>query len=151
MPVGTYQALTAVSKVAGPSVFLSSNRERLQVEFRGHNMRRFSVFRHVICASLLAALAAFLVSAQTANAQPAPPYSESPQILWTLHAVLERASKDSPAILAARADVDVTRAKVRQARSHWFGSVDLYAVRSRYNEPMLTQPITSFPPPPSFS
>lgn len=112
-------------------------------------MRRFSAFRLIFCTCLIAAPAAFPVSAQTASAQPAPSNPKTPKI-WTLHAVLEQVSKDSPAIRAAQAGVNVAKAKVGQARAHEFGSVDLYAVRKHYNVPMLTQPIIAFPPPRSF-
>ena len=74
----------------------------------------------------------------------------SPPAPWTLQQVLTEVAQHSPAILAARAGIDEARAHVGQARSHWFGSVDLYTVDTHYNMPMLIQPITSFPPPKTF-
>lgn len=53
-------------------------------------------------------------------------------------------------MLAARAGIDEAKAHVGQARSHWFGTLDLYTISNHYNVPMLIQPITSFPPPSTF-
>ncbi len=85
-----------------------------------------------------------------AMALPITAMAAAPHQPWPLQRVLQTVAENAPAILAARAGIIEAKAHVGQARSHWFGSVDLYAIDTHYNVPMLIEPITSFPPPKTF-
>lgn len=89
--------------------------------------------------SMVAALGVLLTLTVTAQAQ-----SEQGASAISLHTALQMALDQNPSVMQARALVDQSDARVRQARSAWFPTLQVNSSLYRYQEPMAAWPIHGF-------